>query len=189
MREPLAILISYVIGCFPTGFLFVKIKIKKDIRTLKGGSTGARNVGRVLGTRWSLATFVLDTLKGVLALSISRYLEVVEWALVASILAVVVGHIWPPQLRFKGGKGLSPALGAGLVLDFRVVVGFFLVTVAAFLFTKKVEASVMVGLVFLPSIIYVLNYSVVMIVGMSLLACLVLYMHREHMAEYFWWNS
>ena len=62
----LTIIVAYLIGSIPTGYLIVKSKTGEDIRTIGSGSTGATNVKRVLGKKWFFATLLLDAFKGAL---------------------------------------------------------------------------------------------------------------------------
>ena len=60
----LTIILAYLIGSIPTGYLIVKSKTGDDIRTIGSGSTGATNVKRVLGKKWFFIVLLLDALKG-----------------------------------------------------------------------------------------------------------------------------
>jgi acyl-phosphate glycerol 3-phosphate acyltransferase len=116
-------LLAYVIGSIPFGYLVARAK-GVDIFQQGSGNIGATNVGRVLGWRYGILVFVLDFLKGALAvLAIGLFPSVFhrlspesgsrdDLAVVAG-LAALLGHIFSPFLRFKGGKGV--ATGAGVV--------------------------------------------------------------------------
>jgi len=113
MTFPFAILAWYAIGCVSTGYLLTRWLTGKDIRQEGSGSTGARNVSRVLGAKGFALTFAGDMLKGLLAMLLAHALEFSGWHLMALVWATLLGHIFPAQLRFKGGKGL--AVGFGMV--------------------------------------------------------------------------
>ena len=120
--------LSYVLGCFCAGYYLVLGRTGKDLRELGSGTLGARNTGRVLG-RWGFAlALALDLGKGVLVIAFSRIagLSGLEESLVC--IAVVLGHIFPLQLKFHGGKGIAVAAGCLLVMEFT------LITVLAFAF-------------------------------------------------------
>jgi glycerol-3-phosphate acyltransferase PlsY len=111
-KEVSWVLISYCLGCFTAGYYLVRLRTGQDLRSQGSGAVGARNAGRLLGPAGFLATFLLDFGKGALAVAGARYLRLSNAAVVATILAVVMGHAFPVQLRFRGGKGVATSLGA-----------------------------------------------------------------------------
>ena len=106
-------LLAYLIGGLPFGYWFVRMRFRKDIRTMGSGNIGATNVHRSAGGKAGLIVLLLDILKGLLAVfvawSVTRG-DPVAMALAAS--AVVVGHCFPVLLRFKGGKAVACFVGA-----------------------------------------------------------------------------
>lgn len=110
---------AYAAGCFNTGYYLVLFLRKRDIRSYETGSTGARNVGRLLGRAGFFATFAGDALKGAAVILAARALHGDPRLLPWLAPLAVAGHIHPAQLGFKGGKGLSTALGAMMALDVR----------------------------------------------------------------------
>lgn len=120
MLEPtncLLLLIAYVLGCLNAGYYWVRYRTSIDIRDLGSGNAGARNVGRVLGSSGFATVFVLDALKGVLAVMLGIYFGSVWPVPGLNALAVVLGHVFPMQLGFRGGKGIATALGALLAMQ------------------------------------------------------------------------
>jgi glycerol-3-phosphate acyltransferase PlsY len=104
------LLFAYGLGCLSAGYYLARWK-GLDLRAVGSGSTGARNAGRFLGKGAFTATFALDVLKGLAAVLLARWLVPGPWAAPAAWLLVVVGHVWPIQLGFRGGRGISPAVG------------------------------------------------------------------------------
>ena len=105
----LTILIAYIIGSIPTGYLIVKGKTGQDIRTIGSGSTGATNVKRVLGKKWFFAVMLLDALKGATPVLLAKYLTYDPYginAVLASIF-VIIGHSKPILLIILGSEVLS----------------------------------------------------------------------------------
>src|SRR5437879_12948267 len=120
----LLILVAYLIGAIPFGYLTAKGLRGIDIRTVGSGNIGATNVGRVLGFRFFLLVFAFDMAKGLLpTLGFPKLFTLLTAqqpppdlrVLVA--LAAILGHNFPIYLKFKGGKGVATSLGAGLGLD------------------------------------------------------------------------
>src|SRR3954463_12343934 len=122
--------IAYLLGSIPFGYLLVKTFTGTDVRTQGSGNIGATNVARTGKKGLAIATLVLDTLKGFLAvwvgkniaiqgpIAISResFLEKLVLGAVLAALFAVVGHMYPVWLKFKGGKGVATALGVYLAL-------------------------------------------------------------------------
>jgi glycerol-3-phosphate acyltransferase PlsY len=114
---PIALfVVSYVLGCLSPGYLLVRRVTGNDLRESHTGSTGARNAARVAGRRVAAAVFAVDLAKGAAAVGIARLGELSGTEAAACLFAVVAGHVLPAQLRFRGGRGLSTAVGALLVL-------------------------------------------------------------------------
>jgi glycerol-3-phosphate acyltransferase PlsY len=118
----LAGLVSYLVGAIPSGYLLVKLKTGKDVRTLGSGNIGATNVARVLGTAWFFPVFVFDFLKGFAPVFWLAPWVVSQWKCAscpapAVTLAVfcallsMLGHMWPVYLGFRGGKGVATVGG------------------------------------------------------------------------------
>jgi glycerol-3-phosphate acyltransferase PlsY len=122
------VVIGYLLGSIPIGYLLTRRHAKVDVRTYGSGKTGATNVLRTLGRKWGIIVALLDICKGALAVVVagiiigSDYLLVGDsslwWLLtsaqVLAALAAVAGHIWSPFLKFKGGRGVATFFG-GLV--------------------------------------------------------------------------
>lgn len=112
-----ACVISYLIGAIPCGFLVGRIR-GIDLRAVGSGNIGASNATRELGTKLGLMVFAADVLKAALAPLLLRMVAPglgIEWIALAGFCAFL-GHIYPIYLKFKGGKGVSCALGVCLVL-------------------------------------------------------------------------
>jgi acyl phosphate:glycerol-3-phosphate acyltransferase len=118
--------IAFLLGSIPFGLIISKAK-GIDIRAHGSGNIGATNVGRVLGKKWGMLCFALDALKGfapVLAAGLlaSPTMLVGEFMMplhqsaqwLAVMLAAVLGHVFSPWLKFKGGKGVATGVGAML---------------------------------------------------------------------------
>ena len=125
-------LASYILGCFTTGFYYVRLRTEQDIRDLGSGSVGAKNVGRVLGWRGFCVTLLGDFAKGGLAVWAAQHFTPDNRLVAVALLAVVVGHVWPAQLRFHGGKGIATSLGGLLVYDYRLALIFAVLFTGAF---------------------------------------------------------
>jgi acyl phosphate:glycerol-3-phosphate acyltransferase len=116
----LSLVIAYLLGSIPFGYLIVRLRAGADIREVGSGGTGATNVTRRVGKGAGAATLVLDALKGVAAVVAARWLagggEEGAWVVAAAAVMAVVGHIFPVWLGFRGGKGVATGLGVFLAL-------------------------------------------------------------------------
>ena len=122
MRPLLVVIIAYLIGSIPFGYLIVRRKVGDDIRQSGSGGTGATNVSRKAGKVAGVFTLVLDALKGSVAVLIARVVLGpsldVGWWVAAAAIATIVGHIFPVWLGFKGGKGVATGVGVFLILAY-----------------------------------------------------------------------
>lgn len=120
MTEIAAVIIAYLIGSIPFGYLIVRRKVGGDIRETGSGGTGATNVSRRAGKAAGVFTLVLDALKGSIAVLVARIIVGpsvnAEWAIAAAAIATIVGHIFPVWLGFRGGKGVATGVGVFLML-------------------------------------------------------------------------
>jgi|WetSurMetagenome_2_1015567.scaffolds.fasta_scaffold131874_3 acyl phosphate:glycerol-3-phosphate acyltransferase len=103
---------SYLVGSLPTGYLFVRLAGRKDVRDYGSGSTGATNVLRIKGWKAALPVALIDIVKGFLPVFLaSRWFADPVFAAFCGLLAVV-GHCYPFSIGFRGGKGVATSLGA-----------------------------------------------------------------------------
>ena len=107
---------AYAIGCLNAGYYVVKLRSGRDIRKLGSGNAGATNAGRLLGGRAYLLVLVFDAAKMLAALKLAALLFPGPGAAAATMPAVLLGHIFPAQLKFRGGKGIASLVGGGLYL-------------------------------------------------------------------------
>jgi len=120
MRYLLVIIIAYLIGSIPFGYLIVRHKVGDDIRETGSGGTGATNVSRRVGRGAGVFTLVLDALKGSVAVVVARVLvgggPTADWVVAGAAIATIVGHIFPVWLGFRGGKGVATGVGVFVIL-------------------------------------------------------------------------
>src|SRR5882672_2223099 len=128
---------AYILGCFTTGYYYVRLRTEQDIRELGSGSVGARNVGRILGWKGFFVTLLGDFAKGALAVWAAQHFTPDSRLVALALMAVVAGHVWPVQLRFHGGKGIATSLGALLVYDYHLALAFIILFVCAYAVLRK----------------------------------------------------
>ena len=142
--------LCYLLGSFPTGFLFGKYLKNIDLRKMGSGSTGATNVLRNVGKWPALFVFIIDVLKGFIAVKIS-YILISEsiYEVLAGSLAVS-GHIWPIWLKGKGGKAVATGLGIFIALSWQVGLASFGIFLLVLSFSKFVSLSSITAASLLP---------------------------------------
>lgn len=146
----LVILISYLLGAIPTAFVIAYTK-GINIFDVGSGNMGATNVSRAVGFGWGVAVWLLDSLKGVVAIFIARAIleEHVEAATTLAAIMAIVGHNWSIFAalltgKLRGGKGASIAFGTLLIIAPYIVLGISLVGGAVIALTRYVSLAVLV---------------------------------------------
>lgn len=115
--------IAYVVGSIPTAYWVGKCKKGIDIRQHGSGNVGATNAFRVMGKLTGLGVLLADVAKGAFSVALlpallnSLRASTSAWGISLLGMLAIVGHIWTPFLKFKGGKGVATSLGVFLVLD------------------------------------------------------------------------
>ena len=125
--------LGYLLGSIPFGIVIPRALGLGDLRQIGSGNIGATNVLRTGNKPAALATLLLDSGKGAIAVLLARWLAGPDAALVAGA-AAFLGHLFPVWLGFKGGKGVATFLGTVLALDWRlglIACGLWLLTAAA----------------------------------------------------------
>jgi acyl phosphate:glycerol-3-phosphate acyltransferase len=183
-RVVCVLLAGYVVGCLTTGYYLGRLRLGTDIREMGSGSVGARNAGRIMGVPGFFFTLVGDFTKGVVVVwAVRRYWEDPRLTGLA-VLAVVLGHIFPMQLGFRGGKGVSTAFGALAVYDFRLALAFFVLCGLFALFGRVTPAG-LVAFALLPVAAKMLDREPLEIIIVSVLAGMILFAHRKNLIEEF----
>ena len=175
-------ILAYLIGSIPTGYLIVKIKTDKDIRTIGSGSTGATNVKRVLGKKWFFIVMLLDALKGAIPVLLAKYLTTDVYGLYAVVAAifVIIGHSKPIFLQFKGGKSVASGVGTILALNPLVGLSIALIWGVITYFSKYVSLGSIIALILSPVLMYVFKNPVFYVVYCLIAALYIVYLHREN---------
>lgn len=183
MRPLSVILTAYLLGSIPFGYLIVRAKQGVDIRETGSGGTGATNVSRRAGKVAGVVTLILDAVKGAAAvviakvllgllvltqgglagsplqlLATSRPLQDVYWWVAAAAVAVIVGHMFPVWLGFRGGKGVATGVGVFLVLAPVAVVLAAVIFVVIVWRTRYVSLGSMVAAAMIPLVVLLQDF-------------------------------
>jgi len=163
------LVLTYLLGSFPTAYIAGRIVCGKDIRQMGDGNMGAQNAFRLFGPRVGIAVGLIDFLKGVTAVSLAQFAGMsVPFILLSGMLAVA-GHNWPLFLHFRGGRGEATAIGVLLMLVTWPMLIAGLVSLLTLLKTKNVTIASVPLFVLLPFLGWVFHVRGIYIVyGMAL---------------------
>jgi len=187
LRVVIPIIVSYLLGSIPVGYLIVSAKTGGDIRKTGSGGTGATNVSRRAGKGAGILTLALDALKGSAAVIISRMLlgdanHAMWWIGIAGVVAMI-GHIFPVWLGFRGGKGVATGVGVFLVLTPIAVLFSGLLFVVTVWATRYVSLGSMIAALSIPVFCWMLNVETPIIVSELIGAILITHAHRANIGR------
>ncbi len=177
MKLELIIIISYLLGSIPFGFLLTRIFLKKDIREIGSGNIGATNALRTGNKSIGYATLILDIVKAVIPVIFVK-VYFIEYLYIAS-LSVFLGHVFPVWLKFKGGKGVATYVGILCCIDIYLGVAFGVLWFTTFLIFKYSSLSSLIGSLSIPIInFFILKSDVIFF--FIIMFVLIFYTHREN---------
>lgn len=184
---------SYLLGAIPFGLIVARLFHGVDLRRTGSGNIGATNVARTVGTRLGVFTLFLDMAKGLVPVWVARYFFGMmadpgvwlpaEWIPGAAGAAAFMGHCYSPFLSFRGGKGVSTALGAVLGLAPLAVLPAGLVFVMVVKRWGYVSAGSMSGAAVLPPTAFLLGYPPEAYLPFVLIAVVIFIRHRENIGR------
>jgi len=180
---PLAVLvIAYLLGAIPFGYVLVKWKTGADVRAAGSGNIGATNVMRTTGRAAGVVTLLLDIAKGYAAVWIAGRLtgQDVLWMSVAA-LAVMAGHAYPVFLGFKGGKAVASFVGAFLCLTPWALAAEVIIFVVVVAWTRHISLGSIIGAATLPLAVWlVMKAPLPAVVASAVAGAFVVYRHRSN---------
>lgn len=199
LRAAVVIVVAYMLGSIPFGYLIVRASQGADVRETGSGGTGATNVSRRAGKVAGVITLVLDALKGAAAVLIALWaigllsneahagspIRNAYWWVAAAAVATIVGHVFPVWLGFRGGKGVATGVGVFLVLAPVAVAVAGVIFILVVVSTRYVSLGSILAAATIP--VFVLAQDeylrpvtglVPLIVATSISALLIIFAHR-----------
>ena len=186
---------SYLLGSIPFGYLAGRLA-GIDIRKAGSGNVGATNVVRVLGKRYGYPVFALDVLKGLGAVKISMLMapgRPPDWNSpeifgILAAMSSVLGHLYPPWLKFNGGKGVATSAGALLALTPVATLIGVAIWIIVFWLTRYVSLASITAAVLLPIVILVVsshgqNTGKPLVYASACVAAVVIWRHRSNLSR------
>ena len=175
------IIFGYLLGSVPFSYLIPKAK-GIDIRKVGSGNVGATNVIRAMGLKFGLLASILDLLKAVIPVYLATRFLFFDWQIALVAITPILGHILPPWLQFKGGKGVGSTIGVLLVLlgwkHFLILILIWLIVIAIFQI-MSVASLLMSSL--LPLFMAYFSYPLPYFFLVIALAVLIWWAHRENL--------
>ena len=182
MRPLIVVIIGYLIGSIPFGYLIVRGKGGGDVRETGSGGTGATNVSRRAGKAAGVFTLVLDALKGSFAVLVATIIVGpavnAEWWIAAAAITTIVGHIFPVWLRFRGGKGVATAVGIFFVLAPIALLCVGVIFIAIVVTTRYVSLGSIVAAVLIPVFVWFQSGVQPLLIAAIVMAALIVFAHR-----------
>jgi glycerol-3-phosphate acyltransferase PlsY len=192
---PAVLIGSYFLGSIPFGYLAGRL-VGIDIRKVGSHNIGATNVMRVLGKQYGYPVFALDFLKGFGAVMISMLMapgRPPQWNSpeifgILAAMSSVLGHLYPPWLKFKGGKGVATSAGALLALTPVATLVGVAIWVIVFWLTRYVSLASITAAVVLPIVILVArshdqNNQKPLVIASVCVAAVVIWRHRSNLSR------
>ena len=182
-RVVIAALGSYLLGNLNGAVIVSRVMAHEDVRSHGSGNAGLTNFIRNYGAKTALLVVLIDVGKAVAACLLGQtLLSPLGYAKEGQMLGaacVLLGHIFPALLGFKGGKGILSGFTAAIMIDWRIALLIFLAFAVAYGLTQYVSlGSVLAAAMFGVGFILFYRQQPVMMWTALLLAALVIYMHR-----------
>jgi len=173
----LAVLVSYIMGSIPFGYILTKIFLKKDIREIGSGNIGATNALRTGNKSIAYLTLTLDVLKAVIPVLFIKinYPDLIH----VSALSIFIGHVFPIWMKFKGGKGVATYVGILFCLSLNLGILFIFSWLIIFFISKYSSLGSILSSLIIPIFIFFnSNYEIEYF--FIIMFVFILYTHREN---------
>lgn len=181
MDSVIVAILSYVIGSFSSAYILGKVLKNQDIRAYGSGNAGATNAVRVFGKKIGTMAFILDVLKGILAVYIGNRILGYDGKLIAGFF-VVIGHNWPVFFKFKGGKGIATSFGVLLSIHWPTAVLTLMLFIVTAITTRYISLSSISSAFVAPIVILIVKrpFDSKFFLMTLLLAILAIFRHRSN---------
>ncbi len=152
-----ALVVGYLFGSIPSGFLITRAAGLGDVRSIGSGNIGATNVLRTGNKGLAALTLVFDAVKGAVPAWLALHYLGLYPALIAG-LAAFLGHLFPVWLGFRGGKGVATYLGVAIAIAWPAAVVFAIVWLAVAIITRYSSLAALVAAIAVPATLFVLGH-------------------------------
>ncbi|MCE6958876.1 glycerol-3-phosphate 1-O-acyltransferase PlsY [Cereibacter sphaeroides] len=173
--------LGYLLGSIPFGIVITRAFGLGDLRQIGSGNIGATNVLRTGNKPAALATLLLDSGKGAIAVLIARF-AVGEDAAQLAALTSFLGHLFPVWLGFRGGKGVATFLGTLLALAWPVGIACCLTWLATAAVSRISSLSALVAAASSVLWMFLLGQGQMALLGL-LLTAMIFYRHSANISR------
>jgi glycerol-3-phosphate acyltransferase PlsY len=189
MYEFILLVLAYLLGSIPTAVWVSKYYFNIDIRNFGSGNAGATNTFRILGKKAGTIVFIVDLIKGFIAVDLAYFISSYQHSNMALTnfqvglgICAVIGHIFPIWADFKGGKGIATLFGMVLAIQPLVAGILTLVFIVILLTTRYVSlSSIIASIVFPVLILFIFKEPEVMYRVFAIaVACMVVLTHHKN---------
>jgi glycerol-3-phosphate acyltransferase PlsY len=198
-----SILAGLLLGSIPSGLWIGRLR-GVDLRTVGSRNIGATNAFRALGAKWGVLVFLLDAAKGALAAMAPGLLAAARVsgaaapapgtgdgglfiASVAAGLAAILGHVFSPWLRFRGGRGVATSLGVFLAIVPVPTLLAFAAWVALFALSRRVSVGSLGAAILYPFLVFFIErddpHRNALLAAATAVAVLVIARHRANIGR------
>jgi glycerol-3-phosphate acyltransferase PlsY len=176
----IVVVLGFLLGSIPFPYLLTRRR-GIDLRTVGSGNVGATNVLRVSSPATAITVVALDATKGSLAVWLADALTPQPALVVCAGLAAVAGHVYPPWIGFRGGKGVATTAGVFAVLAPAAAAVSALIFVALIAASRYVSLGSLGAMAALPPLTAWFGASPAVLIGACAAAGLVAFHHRANM--------
>ncbi len=186
----LFVIFSYLLGSIPTAFIIYKICKGDDIRKYGSGNVGGTNVLRTAGIKPGILTIILDVIKGAIPVILIYLFFPSSYILyIISTVAVLLGHVFPVFLNFKGGKGVAtsgglllatcilPFSGMNLAIRLAPAITMFVIIVTIALITKIMSIGSITAAIISPIVFFLAGYDNYIVISSIIWSIIIIVTH------------
>ena len=175
MEYIISIIIGYAFGTLNLANLIAKSK-GQDIHDIGTGNPGASNT--VINYGWLSGVMVgaHDILKGIIAIFITTRLFDLPYIGVVTGVSAILGHMYPIQMKFKGGKGFATLIGVNLMLNWKLGLFIMVATLVITLITNYIAIATTFSAIFIPSFYFYFSLNITALIFLIATVC-ILYKH------------
>ncbi len=180
VNKLISLVLGYFFGCIQNAYIAGKVLKGIDIREHGSGNSGATNALRVLGTKVGICVFLADALKGVIAYFISYYIFKDNVTALYAGFGAVMGHNFPAQLGFRGGKGAATTFGVFCAFNWKLALIIFVCGITLLAITKYMSLmSILGSLAFFVGSLIIYGFGEISIIY-GVLALILIYRHKAN---------
>lgn len=181
--EIVLVMTSYFVGSIMFGHLIAKHFGVLNIQQEGSGNVGARNVGRIVGKKAFVLTFLGDALKGSTVVFLAQVLEASNFWQITSLLAAIIGHLFPVFLNFRGGKGVSTFIGGFLVFASNAFVLFLCTFLVTLVLLRNTTLAGLLSIYTSPFLLLWFKSEFEVVIIMFAIVNIIIFAHQKNILE------